>query len=256
LQVISGVTELDLDEVDHIKPSSAALSVPESAMNMPGMSDMPPMASAPPFSLKSLGGVIGCLTNEDDGKTMLKLFHSQKVYRLEAQPFLFSANEGRLVHVTGHFGSVVEVEDPHVPSYVVDTVDVVMPNCSPKIKLADIKKALAPPVGPIGGEVGMGPMSFIPATITIDVGEQVVWKNTSSYFHNVVNDPQRAINRMDVSFPSGANAFGSALLQPNAVFYHTFDRPGTYHYVCTIHETSMKGTVIVRSGPLLAMEKK
>jgi len=84
----------------------------------------------------------------------------------------------------------------------------------------------------------------------------VVWKNTSSYFHNVVNDPQRAINRMDVSFPSGANAFGSALLQPNAVFYHTFDRPGTYHYVCTIHETSMKGTVIVRSGPLLAMDKK
>ena len=256
-QEISGVTASDVDEVDHIMPSSAALSVPESAMNMPGMNDMPAAASAPPpFSLRSLGGLIGCLSNQNDGKTMLKLFHSQKVYRLEAQPFLFSANEGRLVHVTGHFGSVVEVEDPHVPSYVVDTVDAIIPNCSPKIRFADIRKALAPPVGPIGGEVEMGSMSFIPATITINTGEQVVWKNTSSYFHNVVNDPQRAINRMDVSFPSGANAFGSALLQPNAVFYHTFDRPGTYHYVCTIHETSMKGTVIVRPGPLLASSNK
>ena len=256
-QEISGVTASDVDEVDHIKPSSAALSVPESAMNMPGMNNMPPVATEPPpFSLRSLGGLIGCLSNQNDGKTMLKLFHSQKVYRLEAQPFLFSANEGRLVHVTGHFGSVLEVEDPHVPSYVVDTVDAIMPNCSPKVTLADIRKALAPPVGPIGGEVEMGSMSFIPATITINAGEQVVWKNTSSYFHNVVNDPQRAINRMDVSFPSGANAFGSALLQPNAVFYHTFDRPGTYHYVCTIHETSMKGTVIVRPGPLLASSNK
>ena len=257
-QEISGVTTVDMDEVNHIRESPAGLAVPMSpdSMHM-GMAEMPSMSSAPPpFSLRSLGGLIGCLSNENDGKTMLKVFHSQKVYRLEAQPFLFSQNHGRLVHVTGHFGSVVEIEDPRIPSYVVDTVDAIVPNCSPKITFADIRKALEPPVGPIGGQVDMGPMSFIPATITINVGEQVVWKNTSSYFHNVVNDPQRAINRMDVSFPSGANAFGSALLQPNAVFYHTFDRPGAYHYVCTIHETSMKGTVIVRSGPLLAMDKK
>lgn len=254
---ISGVTTADVDEVNHIKPSSASLSVPESAMNMAGMSATPSMASAPPpFSLKSLGGLMGCLTIENDGKAMLKLWHSQKVYRMEAQPFLFFQNAGRFVRVTGHFGSVVEVEDPHVPSYVVDTVDAIMPNCSPKITFADIKKALEPPVGPIGGEVDMGPMSFIPATITINPGEQVVWKNTSSYFHNVVDDPGRAINRVDVSFPSGATAFGSALLQPGATFYHTFDKPGTYHYVCVVHETGgMKGTVIVRPGPLLATSK-
>ena len=257
-QEISGVTASDVDEVDHIKPSSAALSVPESAMNMPGMNDMPAMASAPPpFSLKSVGGLLGCLVEEQDGKTMLKLWHSQKVYRMEAQPFLFSQNAGRFVHVTGHFGSVVEVEDPHVPSYVVDTVDAIMPNCSPKVTFADIRKALEPPVGPIGGEVGMGSMSFIPATITINAGEQVVWKNTSTYYHNVVDDPGRAINRVDVSFPSGASAFGSALLQPGGTFYHTFDKPGTYHYVCVVHETGgMRGTVIVRPGTLLASSKK
>ncbi len=257
-QEISGVTASDVDEVDHIKPSSAALSVPASAMNMPGMNDMPSMASAPPpFSLKSIGGLIGCLMEEDDGKLMMKLWHSQKVYRMEGPPFFFSQNSSGFVHVRGHFGSDVEVEDPHVRIYVADTLDKIMPNCSPKITFADIKKALAPPEGPIGGQVAMGPMSFIPATITINAGEQVVWKNTSTYYHNVVDDPGRALNRVDVSFPSGAAAFGSALLQPGGTFYHTFDKPGTYHYVCVVHETGgMKGTVIVRPGPLLASIKK
>jgi copper-containing nitrite reductase len=257
-QQISGITTADEDEVNHIKASSARLSVSKSEMNMPGMTETPGAASAPaPFSLKSLGGLIGCLTNEDDGKTMLRLFHSQKVYRLEAQPFLFSENEGKLVHVSGHFGSVVPVEDPGVPSYVVDSIDAIMPSCSPKTTYAEIRTALAPPEGSIGGVVSMGPMSFFPATITINAGEQVVWKNTSSYYHNVVDDPGRAINRVDVSFPSGASPFGSALLQPGGTFYHTFDKPGTYHYVCVVHEVGgMKGTVIVKPGPLLATSKR
>ena len=257
-QEISGVTTADVDEVDHIKPSSAALSVPESAMNMPGMNDMSSMASdPPPFSLKALGGLIGCLTNENDGKVMLHLLHSNEVYRLEAQPFAFSQNAGRWVHVTGHFGSVLPVEDPHVPSYVVDTVDPIMPNCSAKITFADIKKALAPPEAPVGAVVTMGSSSFVPATVTINAGEQVVWKNTSGYYHNVVDDPARALNRVDVSFPSGAASFGSSLLQPDTAFYHVFSQPGTYHYVCTVHETAgMRGTVIVRPGPLLASVKK
>lgn len=257
-QEISGVTAADTDEVNHIKLSSAALAVPESAMNMPGMNDMSSMASAPPpFSLKSLGGLIGCLTNEDDGKTMLRLLHSRKVYRLEAQPFLFSQNGGRWVHVTGRFGSVLPVEDPHVPSYVVDTVDAIMPNCSAEITFADIKKALSPPDAPVGGVVTMGSSSFVPATITINAGEEVVWKNTSGYYHNVVDDPTRAFNRVDVSFPSGTASFGSSLLQPDTTFYHVFNQPGTYHYVCTVHETAgMRGTVIVRPGPLLASSKR
>lgn len=257
-QEINGVTTADVDEVDHIKTASAALTVPKSVMNMPGMDGMPSISGTqPPFSLQSLGGLIGCLTNENDGETVLKLFHSQKIYRMEAQPLLFSQNAGRLVHVTGHFGSVIPADNPHVPSYVVDTVEAVMPNCSPKTTYADIKKALEPPVGPIGGEVTMGSMSFSPATITINAGEQVVWKNTSSYYHNVVDDPGRAINRVDVSSPSGVPPFGSALLQPDGVFYHTFDRPGVYRYVCTVHETGgMRGTVIVKPGPLIASSNK
>lgn len=89
------------------------------------------------------------------------------------------------------------------------------------ITFADIRKALEPPMAPIGREAG------------------------------------RAINRVDVSFPSGASAFGSDLLQPGGSFYHTFDKPGTYHYVCVVHETEgMKGTVIVRPGTVLASNKE
>lgn len=256
---LSGVTATDVDEVDHIKASSASLDVPESAMNMAGMNmtgmgDMTSTPSTPPpFSLNSLGGLIGCLTIENDGKAMLAVFHSRKVYRLEAQPFLFGQNADRLVHVTGHFGSVLTVEDPRIPSYVVDTVEAIEPNCSPKTTFAEIKKALEPPDAPIGGVVALGATSFMPATITITAGEQVVWKNASGYYHNVVDDPARALNRLDVSYPSGTAPFSSTLLQPGTVFYHVFNRPGIYHYVCTIHETAgMKGTVIVRPGSLLA----
>jgi copper-containing nitrite reductase len=255
VQEISGVTAADVDEVEHIKISSAALTVAEPASSM---SDMPSMSAlAPAFTLKSLGGLIGCLTNENDGKTMLKVFHSRKVYRLEAQPFQFSANGDRLVHITGHFGSVLTVEDPNVPSYVVDTVEAIMPNCSSKTTIADLRKALAPPDATVGGVVTMGSMSFAPTTITINTGEQIVWKNTSSYYHNVVDDPTKALHRVDVSSPSGSAPFASSLLQPGTSFYHVFDKPGTYHYVCVVHESSgMKGTVIVRPGLLLASGMK
>jgi copper-containing nitrite reductase len=254
-QEISGVTTADVDEVEHIKVSSASLTVAEPVGGMSDMASMP--APAPAFTLRSLGGLIGCLTLENDGKAMLKLFHSQKIYRMEAQPFLFSENAGRLVHVTGHFGSVVAVEDPNVPSYVVDTVEAITPNCSSKTTIADLNKALAPPQAVVGGIVTMGSMSFAPTTITINTGEQVVWKNTSTHYHNVVDDPTRELHRVDVSSPSGSAPFASSLHQPGTSFYYVFDKPGTYHYVCTVHESSgMKGTVIVRPGPMLASEKR
>ena len=262
-QTISGVTAADVDEIDHIKTSSATLDVPENTMNMPGMNTAGMEAKAsnadapPPFNLKSLAGLIGCLTLKGDGKAMLEVFHSRKIYRLEAQPFLFSQNGSRLVYVTGHFGSILPVEDPHVPSYVVDTVEAIEPNCSPKTTMAEITKALEPPDAPIGGVVTMGGSSFVPATITITAGEQVMWKDTSSYYHNVVDDPARALTRADVSFPSGTAPFGSKLLSPGATYYHVFDKPGIYHYVCTIHEAAgMKGMVIVKPAPQLAVIKK
>src|SRR5579872_654067 len=262
---ISGMTAADLKAATEAPSMVAVISSgPSGTETMAGMSpatmDNNGVAAAPVlprFNLRatidSSHSLVGCMSELNDGKTMLKLFHSQKVYRLEAQPLLFSQNAGHLVHVTGHFGSVVLVEDPHIPSYVVDTVDSIADTCSSKTTVAEIEKALAPPDAPIGGMVTMGSMSFVPATITITAGQQVVWKNGSAYYHNVVDDPQRVLNRVDASFPSGSIPFGSPLVQPGTSFYHVFDKPGTYHYVCVLHESSgMKGTVIVRPGPMIA----
>ncbi|MGC2194447.1 MAG: copper-containing nitrite reductase [Terriglobales bacterium] len=202
-------------------------------------------------------GLNGCLRLSNDGKAMLQLLQSSKVYRMEARPLLFSQNANRLVHVTGHFGSVVEVEDPHVPSFVVDTLDELAPNCSVKLSAAAIRKTLAKLTAPVAqGTVGMTDMGFVPPAITLNVGDKVTWKNSSQVIHNVVDDASKALSTIDVKLPSGAHPFDSGLLQPGQSFSRVFTEPGIYRYVCTLHEGSgMKGVVIVRPSPLLAAHR-
>ena len=199
----------------------------------------------------------GCLRLAEDGKAMLHLLQSSKVYRVEARPLLFSQNANRLVHVTGYFGSVVAIEDPHVPSFVVNTVDELAPNCSVKLSAAAIRKTLAKQTEPVAqGTVGMTDMGFVPAAITVNAGDKVVWKNSSPVIHNVVDDASKALSVVDVKLPSGARPFDSGMLQPGQSYSRVFTEPGVYHYVCTLHEGSgMKGTIIVRPSPLLAAHR-
>jgi len=199
----------------------------------------------------------GCLTIAGDGKAMLRLLQSSKVYRVEAQPLSFSQNANHLVHVKGYFGSVVEVEDPNIPSFVVDTLEPLAPNCSVRLSAVAIRKMLAKLTAPVAqGTVGMTDMGFVPPAITVNVGTRVVWKNSSQVIHNVVDDANKALSRVDVSLPSGVRPFDSGLLQPGQSFSHVFSEPGIYHYVCTLHErTGMKGLVIVRPSPVLATRR-
>ena len=196
----------------------------------------------------------GCLRISGDGRVMLRLLQSSRVYRMEARPLLFSQNANRLVHVSGYFGSVVEVEDPNIPSFVVDTLQPLAPNCSIGLSAAAIRSALAKLTAPVEqGTVGMTDMGFVPPAITVNVGTKVVWKNSSAVIHNVVDDANKAFSRVDVSLPSGARPFDSGLLQPGQSFSRVFGEPGIYHYVCTLHEGSgMKGVVIVRPSQMLA----
>lgn len=199
----------------------------------------------------------GCLTLSNDGKAMLQLLRSSKVYRVEARPLLFSQNANHLVHLTGYFGSVVEVEDPNIPSFVVDTLEPLAPNCSVQLSAAAIRKTLAKLTGPVAqGTVGMTDMGFVPAAITVNAGTKVVWKNSSQVIHNVVDDASKALSVVDVKLPSGARPFDSGLLQPGQSYSRVFTEPGIYRYVCTLHEGSgMKGVVIVRPSQLLAARR-
>lgn len=199
----------------------------------------------------------GCLVLAADGKALLRSFPSARMYRLEARPLLFSENANRFVHITGQFGSVMPVEDPHLPSFVVDTVEAIRPACSGKITTAQIQRVLAKHVQASRGIVGMSDMGFLPRTIEINAGETVVWRNSSEVTHNVVADPGRAVYPVDVKLPSGVNPFGSGFLQPGQSFTHTFTVPGIYRYVCTLHETSgMKGVVIVKGPQVLRASKQ
>ena len=70
---------------------------------------------------------------------------------------------------------------------------------------------------------------FDPKVIEVDAGSTVTWTNDDNFTHTVKVDGQEdhKVDRGDsVSI--------------------TFDEPGTYEYVCTLHSRDMHGTVIVK----------
>jgi plastocyanin len=69
---------------------------------------------------------------------------------------------------------------------------------------------------------------FDPGTIAIKAGETVTWTNNDNFTHTVKVDGQddHKVGRGD-----------SVSIK--------FDKPGRYHYVCTLHSKDMEGTVIV-----------
>lgn len=70
---------------------------------------------------------------------------------------------------------------------------------------------------------------FDPEVIEVEAGETVTWANEDNFTHTVQVDGQedREVGRGEsVSI--------------------TFDTPGTYRYVCTLHSQDMDGQVIVR----------
>ena len=78
---------------------------------------------------------------------------------------------------------------------------------------------------------------FQPSTLTIQVGDQVIWTQVSGA-HNV-NGTQGTFPNNPASFSSGAVAGG------NWTYSFTFTIPGTYSYQCDPH-AGMVGTVVVQ----------
>ena len=81
--------------------------------------------------------------------------------------------------------------------------------------------------------------NFIPGTLSVAAGTEVVFDNNGRNAHNVVpaDDPT-------------ASSWGvlEAAFQPKDAYSYVFTTPGTYIYYCTIHGTSkagMFGTIVV-----------
>jgi plastocyanin len=71
---------------------------------------------------------------------------------------------------------------------------------------------------------------FAPTTLTVSAGAQVTWLNKDDEPHTVVSD---------------TGAFRSGAMDTNESFSFKFDKPGTYHFTCSIHPR-MVGTIIVK----------
>ena len=212
----------------------------------------------------------GCLTTSDGLMPKLVLFHSRKIYRLEARsmlltesPLLFANNINALVHVTGHLGPLFDLYDPdHSPVFMVETIDKLAPTCDVKVSLTQLRKQLEKPQAapPSTSSAAAGQtqpavvvdmtgslLVFEPAIIEVKAGQTVVWKNSSREVHTITADPGQATNAQDVELPNGAKRFDSGYLNPSQSYEHTFRTPGTYRYVCTLHEVQrMIGQIIVK----------
>ena len=77
--------------------------------------------------------------------------------------------------------------------------------------------------------VNISNFAFAPATVSVTAGTTVTWTNRDQIAHTV-SDTQ--------------NGIASPVLNQSQTYSHTFTKPGTYHYICTIHPF-MHGTVIV-----------
>ena len=71
--------------------------------------------------------------------------------------------------------------------------------------------------------------SFDPKVIEIEAGDTVIWTNEDNFTHTVQVEGQE-----DHKVEQGESV------------EITFDEPGTYDYVCTLHSQDMDGTVIVK----------
>jgi plastocyanin len=71
--------------------------------------------------------------------------------------------------------------------------------------------------------------SFDPKVIEIEAGDTVTWTNEDNFTHTV-----QVEGREDHKVEQGESV------------EITFDEPGTYDYVCTLHSQDMDGTVIVK----------
>jgi len=76
---------------------------------------------------------------------------------------------------------------------------------------------------------------YVPATVSINVGDTVSWSNDDTAAHTVTGGSA-------VTGPSGV--FDSSLLIAGGTFEHTFDSSGTEDYYCMVHPW-MTGSVKV-----------
>jgi plastocyanin len=83
---------------------------------------------------------------------------------------------------------------------------------------------------PAAAKVVVKDFMFMPTPLTVKAGSTVTWTNMDDEPHTVVSD---------------TGLFKSGGMDTNESFSFKFDKPGTYHFTCSIHPR-MVGTIVVQ----------
>ncbi len=84
--------------------------------------------------------------------------------------------------------------------------------------------------------ISMQGNAFSPRTTTVSAGTTVVWENDE--------DPNGINVHHDV-LADDYVSWGSDYVAPGGTYSRTFDTPGTYNYLCDLHD-GMEATIIVQ----------
>ena len=128
--------------------------------------------------------------------------------------------DGKTLYVTNEGSNEVTIID----LATAQTRSVAVGNAPRKVVVPNVAAAS------MGAKVSIANFTFVPATTTIAAGESVTWTNDDGAPHGL-------------AYADGSK--GTDLLLPGASFSRSFDKQGTYAYVCAVHPY-MQGTVVVR----------
>jgi plastocyanin len=104
---------------------------------------------------------------------------------------------------------------------------------STKAAVASANQQLPP------AQVSTTAAGFVPETVTVKVGQGIVWTNTDTQDHQVASDPYPTDNALQ-----GFN--DTQKEDPGAVFEFVFNKAGTYTYHDDLNPYKLKGTIIVK----------
>jgi YVTN family beta-propeller protein len=139
------------------------------------------------------------------------------------QPHWEATADGKTIYVTNEGGNDVSIVD--LATGKVTSVPV---GKAPR-KVVVQRVSAAAPAG--GTKVSIANFAFAPATLAITAGETVTWSNDDGAPHGL-------------AYPDGAK--GIDVLLPGASFSRTYDKPGTFDYLCAVHPY-MTGKVVVQA---------
>ena len=138
---------------------------------------------------------------------------------------------------TGHLDEALSDMDRILGTDIADQMD----ECATSVEF--VEAAAAPSVVVDMQEGALFPACadddscFVPHTVTVDVGGEVVWTNSDTVLHTVTE-------------PGG---LFDGWLFPGEEFSHTFEEAGTYAYGCTVHPWA-SAVVVVESAGTDALE--